>query len=198
METVAIRGPVRLICAGASTHVADLGVARVARRRERTVAVRLTGPRILRARKAVAAVFRRRIGCTIIAVKVAGLSIPVAAVEIARLAIAANGSAWALHRVCSAGCESATGWNSAYVILLHRSPQSGGLLAERYRPHDVVVRSKEALRTAIANGTGGSRASARREAGTGRNHGQVPRHHVRAVQLGAGCRDGTYVSRSEP
>ena len=68
---------------------------------------------------------------------------------------------------------------------------------ERSRPRNIIVRAKEAFRAAVANGTGRCRASAGRQAGTCRNHGQISRHHVRAVQLRAGCGDRAHAACSE-
>jgi len=47
--------------------------------------------------------------------------------------------------------RAAAGRNRAHTILLQGLPQARGLLLKRRRPRDVVVRSEESLRTAIAH-----------------------------------------------
>src|SRR5579863_2371683 len=79
-----------------------------------------------------------------------------------------DSSAGALQIAPAARSEFArtsAGRNRADVTLLHRLPQACGLLLERSRPRQVVMRSEELPGSAISYGRRGSRTPARREAG---------------------------------
>lgn len=92
----------------------------------------------------------------------------------------------------SASSHAAASRNCADMALLHGLPQTCGLLLERHRTgHVVVRRAKETLRATVAHGGRRRRSSAGRQAGAGRNHGQVARHHARAIQLFTARRHGS-------
>src|SRR5947209_10867265 len=93
--------------------------------------------------------------------------------------------------------EAAARRNRCDVMRLHRLPQACGLLLERYGPRHVVVRSKEPLRSGIANCPCRCCTSARRQTRARRNDGQVARHQACAIQLRPRCWHWPYPASAE-